>query len=565
MSWIYAGVIALTNGSKAVAGTGTAWAGDVLEGDQLNTPTGPYEVESVASNGSLQLVRAYAGPTVSNQTYSIVPTQGRLVPFARQLSTLLTSLGQLKDAYQAGDLAEVADLVDKIDAATLALGTGATKIGLKLPGSTAVQRTVASRALDLISALDHTSAQAAVDAAGTNGAVIIPASYPGTEQLRNDYNIPLLDLRNQQLGIHSVIAPQYPASGYPFGHDLVLRARASADTYIEHFHVEAVTTQSLVVGWNYNVPISGVTCGNRRFPAGSGGGGAEMFSPIAQIVLGRETANEEQLNGHQGQWRYVDATHLDLLCTKTHSGVTDLDQGGSTLLASHDLYICSNQVKPLQNTTYDAPLRLKDQGGRLIAKIPTNIDNALPHSAWQWGCFQIGMFGTTRDLRYQHALSTSRVIWRDAAGVNEILTLDNFGKVAARGGLAAGVSSLVPSGVLGEIQIGRMDVAPTSPTDGYFAWLNSSHPFNLASTAGSVAVMGRNTANAAVYLVTQNAVRAAVNANGVQVINGFGCNGKAPQVARGVSASNASDLASAIALVNQLRAALIDNGICVAS
>jgi len=41
----------------------------------------------------------------------------------------------------------------------------------------------------------------------------------------------------------------------------------------------------------------------------------------------------------------------------------------------------------------------------------------------------------------------------------------------------------------------------------------------------------------------------------------FGCNGKAPQAA--VAASpNATDLATAITLVNNLKATLIANGIC---
>lgn len=129
MAWIRAGVVALTNGSKAVVGTGTAWSGNVMEGDQFNTPAGPYEVESIANDGSLQLATAYAGPTASNLTYSIVPTQGRIVPVAKQLSTLLSTVGQMKDAYEAGNLAEVGDLLGKVDATQLAKATGAFNVG----------------------------------------------------------------------------------------------------------------------------------------------------------------------------------------------------------------------------------------------------------------------------------------------------------------------------------------------------------------------------------------------------------------------------------------------------
>jgi hypothetical protein len=44
-------------------------------------------------------------------------------------------------------------------------------------------------------------------------------------------------------------------------------------------------------------------------------------------------------------------------------------------------------------------------------------------------------------------------------------------------------------------------------------------------------------------------------------VGNFGCNGKAPQTAVTLPA-NATDLASAEALVNAIKAALIANGIC---
>lgn len=156
MAWIYDGTVVLTNGSKAVTGTGTAWAGgNVLEGDQFNTPTGPYEVQSVASDGSLQLVRAYAGPSVSGQTYSIVPTQGRIVPVAKQLSTLLTNLGAMKDAYVAGDLATVDDLAIKLTTSDLGLATGAAKVGYKQVGNGSIVRTMQSKQRESVSVLDY--------------------------------------------------------------------------------------------------------------------------------------------------------------------------------------------------------------------------------------------------------------------------------------------------------------------------------------------------------------------------------------------------------------------------
>lgn len=124
MAWIYGGVVTLTNGSKAVAGIGSTWLGNVMEGDQFNTPAGPYEVESVAANGSLQFARPYGGPTISNYEYSIVPTQGRIVPVAKNLSTLLSSVGAMKDDYQGGGIASATEVATRVKKTELAEGTG---------------------------------------------------------------------------------------------------------------------------------------------------------------------------------------------------------------------------------------------------------------------------------------------------------------------------------------------------------------------------------------------------------------------------------------------------------
>lgn len=155
MAWIRAGAVALTNGSKTVAGTGTAWLANVMEGDQFNTPTGPYEVESVASDGSLQLATTYAGPTASNLAYSIVPTQGRIVPVAKQLSTLLTSLGQMKDAFEGGDLATFDDLLGKLNASDLVAAAGAAKVGYKQVGAGSIVRTLQAKQREMVSVLDY--------------------------------------------------------------------------------------------------------------------------------------------------------------------------------------------------------------------------------------------------------------------------------------------------------------------------------------------------------------------------------------------------------------------------
>jgi len=527
-------------------------------------------------------------------------------------------------------------------ASALAAAGGAAAIGVATVDGDV--RTLADNLSDQLNANNFESIQAAIDAAGATGCVLVPANCPHTDATVNPYNIAVTDLRNKQLGVHNVIAPRFPVSLYPFGHDMRVRARASSDMYLEHYNVETSTTQTLSPGWNYNVLIGPVRVGDRAVTEFTGG--ASLIGPNAQIVLGRETANEEQVNSPN--WLYVDETHLDIFCVNSHTGTTDIDQGGSTLLASHDLYILSNQVKPAQNTVYDAPLRVKDLGGRIIAYIPSNINNAMPYGGWQWGAFQMGAFGVNKHLYYQHALTTSKVIWRNNVGT-DVASLDNSGHLTVAAGVSSGNVNVPVAGTLGELQVGKVSAAITSTVDAFVAWQDNAAPLNPSGAAGSVLVASRNIANAEVVLATQNAarvrvsstgarvlgavsagvnlvtstnngelqlgrsapstaitsttdafvawqdgtdplnpsltsgalllasrniantavniatqntVRASYSAAGLKVINGFGCNGKTPQTAVTVNAA-CTDLATAVALVNQLRAALIANGICV--
>ena len=427
----------------------------------------------------------------------------------------------------------------------LSLSSGASMIGVTQIGTGAITRTLQDKARENISATDYATIQQAITAAGASGSVTIPASYPGTDAYTTDDNIPITDLRHKQTGFWSRIGPSYPVSKYPFGNDAVLLARGPADLYIEHFHVEATTTVTLNVGLNTNVPISAVTCGNKRFPADSGTGGAEMFSMSAQLVIGRETDNEEQVN--QGSWSYVDATHINITCTKTHTGTTDIDQGGSTLLNSHDLFIGSHVVKPGQNTTYDAPLRLKDLGGRLIAKIPSNIDNALPHGAWQWGSMQTGMFGVHKHLYYQNALTTSKVIWRSAAGV-EIVTINDSGELKALGGMAMGEGQMTLNGVYAEVKVGRNvdGRAITSPVDCHVVFQGGSDPLNPSLTAGSM-LLASSIVNSAINFAPQNVWSGSLTVNGLKLKTGFGCNNKAPQAAKASGGTLAGVIAALVA------------------
>jgi hypothetical protein len=129
MSWYREGVITLTNGSKTVIGTGTAWLANVVASSGLKTPTGIEEIESVSSNGALQLVLPYAGASASNVAYAIIPTQGLVPKLTKGVGDLLSTIGVMKDAFEGGDIATAFDLDKVIKILDLAAGQGAAMVG----------------------------------------------------------------------------------------------------------------------------------------------------------------------------------------------------------------------------------------------------------------------------------------------------------------------------------------------------------------------------------------------------------------------------------------------------
>lgn len=109
-NWYHEGAISLVNGSKVVTGAGTAWLDNVAESNGLKTPIGIEEIESVTSNTQLELVMPYAGPSINNVAYSIIPTQGVAVSLVKKVVALLSLSGVVKDAFTNGQLASKIDL-----------------------------------------------------------------------------------------------------------------------------------------------------------------------------------------------------------------------------------------------------------------------------------------------------------------------------------------------------------------------------------------------------------------------------------------------------------------------
>jgi len=126
MQWYRVGTIAVTNGSAAVAGTGTLW-GDVGTLNPGDIFTGPdsklYEVLTINSNISITLNSTYSGSTASAQAYSILPIG--LLP-STLAQSVKTTLATANTALAAPNAATVASASGAATSATSASGSATT-------------------------------------------------------------------------------------------------------------------------------------------------------------------------------------------------------------------------------------------------------------------------------------------------------------------------------------------------------------------------------------------------------------------------------------------------------
>lgn len=103
MAWYRTGTISLTNGSAAVAGSGTAWIANAAPGEALRGPDGRlYEISSVNSDTSMTLATPYLGATVGGQTYEIFPSQSYIRDLAAQAAGLVNSYASFYNTVGQG-------------------------------------------------------------------------------------------------------------------------------------------------------------------------------------------------------------------------------------------------------------------------------------------------------------------------------------------------------------------------------------------------------------------------------------------------------------------------------
>jgi hypothetical protein len=297
----------------------------------------------------------------------------------------------------------------------------------------------------------------ALTAAGTTGSVLIPAGYAGTDSITNTNNVPIIDLRggNTELRIWSALAPVKRVTGYPEGSDLPLRVRGPADLWLEHENAATTTAASLSVGANASILIGSVVVGNNRLTEDTGT--SSLFSPNAGLIIGRDTANEEFVGS--GSWSIVNGTHLSITCANTHAGTTDIEQIGSTLLTSYDLFINSAAVKATNNGLSSGPLRIKDQSGNLMLYIPTFTGDSFPYSTFQWGIQQTGINGANKNYLIRNFASNSQFQILKSSTAAVVFSVDDLGNSYSLGGSSASAffSNTVNTAVTGVIRLASTD------------------------------------------------------------------------------------------------------------
>jgi hypothetical protein len=102
MAWYRTGTVSVTNGSTAVAGSGTNFVAGAQVGEGFAAPDGRlYEIVTIVSATSLTIGKAYLGSTQTGQTYEIVPTQSLVADLAGQVSTLISDFQAVAD--EAGE------------------------------------------------------------------------------------------------------------------------------------------------------------------------------------------------------------------------------------------------------------------------------------------------------------------------------------------------------------------------------------------------------------------------------------------------------------------------------
>jgi hypothetical protein len=387
----------------------------------------------------------------------------------------------------------------------------------------------------------YANIQAAITAAGTNGAVLIPGTYAGTDNYTNPNGIPVLDLRalSNSISIWSVLAPALNVSsggvGFPLGNDLVMRSYGPADLYLEKLWVGATTTTTLNVGANNNVPISAVTVANKIRPNVKTGTSA-LFAVGTGLglTIGRGTANEEFVTS--ANWSIVDGTHLNITCAKTHTGTTDIEQIGIVDIIARQIRLLANKFTASQDSS-NPQMQISDTNGVPYFYLPSDTSAAFPTGAIIVVPHMTGGNGANGDLVLRQS-SVGALLRLKAFAGGDVFTVDNNGHAEFSAGVGMGAGTATLAGAIGETQTGRSSSSnPTSAADNFVLWQVAADPLNPGGIAGSLGLFARALAGAAINMIALTGgsyvVQLTADANGVTASNGLnlGQSSSAPALA----------------------------------
>lgn len=282
--------------------------------------------------------------------------------------------------------------------------------------------------------------QAAINAAGTTGAVIIPPGYTGTDDYNNENNLSVLDLRNvgQQLGIWSVLSTSWPVNSpvlgkFPLGNDLTLRSKGPADLYLETLKAATTTATTMPIG------TTTITVGTVNVGTASRGnlitGTTSLFALDAGLQIGRDLATAEVVPS--GSWSILSSTTLSVTCAIAHpAGTTDVEQLGIPVLAARGIIINSKDVRPAQNAAgNDSPFIIFDANLNIIGYIPTDTGDTWPLGGFRLNAFLSGANGANSDLLLRQATTASNIIVYAANGSTILLTFNNSGNMEIVGSM----------------------------------------------------------------------------------------------------------------------------------
>lgn len=139
MTWYKQGLVAVTNNSNAIIGSGTAFIANARVGDGFRGPDGGwYEVTNIASDTAIAIAPNYQGVTAAGGVFSIAPMQGYVKDSADRLRAVTDQLNGVPEGVTQAQAAAAASAASAAASATSATQASA------LAGDAATSVTAAS-------------------------------------------------------------------------------------------------------------------------------------------------------------------------------------------------------------------------------------------------------------------------------------------------------------------------------------------------------------------------------------------------------------------------------------